>query len=302
MYRRVAVAVDGSPGAAQLVELAAGLLPFGAGRLDLVHVHTDNRPGEALEALPIYGWEQIVEYDDEIDAESAAAEEAELRERVRRLGRERNITAELHLLRGPIGETLAQHARLTSPDLFVAATQVHRRRRGSITGALVRHGGVPVLLVRTEAHRPGGMLVRRILVALDGTDFSAAILPPVMELARATGARISLVRVIPEGMSFFRPEGGTDPESYLQGIAERFPDDLPPPLPRTRAHDDPAAALLHEAQSGYDLIALATHGWSTPREWFLGSTAATLLARTSLPMLAFHPTGVHALAEAAHVY
>jgi len=291
MFTRVAVALDTSPAADRLLRFAARLVAPGYGHLDLVHIHEPVRPGQELEVLPIYGWEQVVEFDEEIDGAAFQTEALDLRAAAARLAAERRITAGVHVLRGRPAEALARHARATLPDLVVAATRpAHEHRRGA-TGTLVRRCGAPVLLLRNRP-APDPAPVDRILVALDGSAFAATILAPVIELARSTLAEVTLLRAPGEPTSSLAhlSPAFSDPEEYLQAVRAGFPPDLPRPEIRLPMHPDPAAAIMREAQCGFDLVALATHGWGGPREWMLGSTTAEVLEHSNLPVLTFHPT------------
>ncbi len=44
-----------------------------------------------------------------------------------------------------------------------------------------------------------------------------------------------------------------------------------------------------ENSTGYDIIALTTHGRSGPKRWIMGSVAERLLGATRLPLLIIHP-------------
>lgn len=291
MYTRIAIALDTTLAAERVLRFAAGLIRPGAGHLDLVHIHEPVRPGEELEALPVYGWEQIVEYDDDLDRAALAAEEVDLGTLAARLAEERGITTEVHVLRGRPGETLAWHARQTLPDLVIAPTRAEHDHRRGATGTVVRRSGAPVLLLRPP---PPGKSVRieRILVPLDGSAFAATILEPVVELARATLAEVTLLRAPGEPVSSLMhlASGPADPERYLEAVRAGFPPDLRAPEIRLPMHPDPATAILREAQCGFDLVALSTHGWGGPRELMFGSTTARVLDDSNLPVLAFHPT------------
>jgi nucleotide-binding universal stress UspA family protein len=294
MYSRIAVALDPSEHTRRILEFASGLLRPGSGRLDLVQVHEQVRPGEELEALPIYGWEQIVEYDDGIDENSLREETWRLHELAARVLQETGVQAEVHVLRGSPAETLVGYARATRPDLFVAATRPNHWRSERTAGLLVRRSGAPVLLLR-GAVVPEPVRMRRILVPLDGSDFSASILAPVIDLARATGADVTLLRCPTDRMrSVLFHDSAAEDRDQLERLREAFPYDLAPPTLCRPVHSDPAGAILREAQADYDLIAMATHGWGSAWNWCVGSTAGKVMAVSHLPVLAYHPAAVHA--------
>jgi nucleotide-binding universal stress UspA family protein len=293
MYDRVAVALGGSPLAEQLVELAARLAMPGVGRVDLVHVHEEPRPAEAFATLPIEGWEPIAVADPANDV--AVEQEADLlRDLALEVSRTTGLVAETHLLRGDPARELVRYARRSAPDLVVAAARSDDAHPDRVTSALLRRSGAPVLLLRGRV-RPAPVRIARILVALDGTPFSACILAPVIDLARATGATISLLRAPGERLGVRYPE--PDCQEYLRTVRAGFPGDLPLPDLRRPIHSDPATAILREAQCGYDLIAMATHGWGGPREWVIGSTTRKVLSASHIPVLMYHPANVAAARE-----
>ena len=101
---------------------------------------------------------------------------------------------------GPPGPEMCEEATRLSADLVVMATHgrgsFNRIWLGSVADYVVRHLSTPVLLV------PPGSLdrpvrdLREILVGLDLSSESEAILEPVSDLARLTGAQLTLFHVV----------------------------------------------------------------------------------------------------------
>jgi universal stress protein A len=93
------------------------------------------------------------------------------------------------------------------------------------------------------------------LVPLDGSAGSEAVLPTVGELARAEGAIVRLLRVVPR----------------VEAVV-RF--------------GDPVEEIVEEAESaGVDLIALATHRRTGVRRLLKGSVAERVERATAIPVL-----------------
>jgi nucleotide-binding universal stress UspA family protein len=59
---------------------------------------------------------------------------------------------------------------------------------------------------------------------------------------------------------------------------------------------DPAKEIINEAQDGYDMIMMATHGRSGLSRVLLGSVAEKVLRQAKLPVMMFKPEPVEALA------
>src|SRR5262249_21521709 len=108
-------------------------------------------------------------------------------------------------LSAPIGDPVVEIgnvARLRQADLIVMTTHgrggLSRLLLGSVAEGLVRLTGLPLLLIRAGlplASWEHGL--RRLLVPLDGSAASAAVLPAVVALAHGTRARLTLLRAVP---------------------------------------------------------------------------------------------------------
>jgi nucleotide-binding universal stress UspA family protein len=121
-------------------------------------------------------------------------------------------------------------------------------------------------------------MYRTILVALDGSPLGERALPYAAAVARATGDRLRLVRVVPG-----RTDADDAAADYLQRAAAR----LARPAPGTAVlAGDPATEILREARRAEaGLVALSTHGRSGLGRWLYGSVADALLRQADLPVL-----------------
>ncbi len=122
---------------------------------------------------------------------------------------------------------------------------------GSVADNIMRHACCPVLAMSPEAvRRP--VTIRSVLVLLDGSAASAAIVPHAEWLAHAFAAEIDYLRLVP------------------------------PPA-------NPAQAILNHIQRTQpDAVALSTHGRGFTRI-FLGGVADELVRESNLPILVFRP-------------
>jgi nucleotide-binding universal stress UspA family protein len=134
-------------------------------------------------------------------------------------------------------------------------------------------------------------MLTTVLAPLDGSPLAERVLPFALGLARATGARLLLLRAAQA-----RPRPGGDPradaldalgeaETYLDGVARRL--DAPDLTVDTAApYGDAAQAVVDEAaRRRVDLIAMSTHGRSGVGRWLFGSVADHVLRHAAAPVL-----------------
>lgn len=132
---------------------------------------------------------------------------------------------------------------------------------------------------------------KKILVPLDGSEVSEAILPEIEKLATAFEATISLLRV-----AYVHPVVYQDPtelqvaatrhaEEYLRGIEEQLKAKGFEVESHVRYGNDAEEILDHCSENGVDLIAMCTHGRSGVKRWLLGSVAEKVLRHGIKPVL-----------------
>jgi nucleotide-binding universal stress UspA family protein len=131
------------------------------------------------------------------------------------------------------------------------------------------------------------MMFRHILVPLDGSAVSAAVLPVAVLLARTDEARVTLVRVAELGSR-------EDVAPVLAGEAERLRDAGLQVETRVRWGDAAAEIVETAREESADLIVMATHGRTGLGRQLLGSVADSVMQRWRLPLLLLHPNG-HAI-------
>ena len=134
-------------------------------------------------------------------------------------------------------------------------------------------------------------MYRNILVPLDGSSLAQQIIPHVKELARLTGAEISLLRVV---LAHSFP--GTDPsneqlevlheaEDYLGGLEEQLKKEDFKVSVHVRYGHDASEILDHAKREEIDVIAMSTHGRTGLGRWVLGSVAERILRHSPKPIL-----------------
>lgn len=148
-------------------------------------------------------------------------------------------------------------------------------------------------------------MFKKILVPLDGSDLSEAILPHVSNLAKTLGSEVILLRVVtatayePVSLQMTgMPMLPTHPvperdlyaqaEGYLQRVASDY---LPDQNVTLEVSGGPTTDSILDFADGQnvDLIAMTTHGRSGLSRMVLGSVADEVVHRSHLPVLLVRP-------------
>lgn len=148
-------------------------------------------------------------------------------------------------------------------------------------------------------------MFKKILVPLDGSELSEAVLPHVKKLAETVGAEVILLRVITTPVSEYVYTGlPTFPvpslpvtsnrdlfaqaEGYLQRVAfDYFPDQ---PVTLQELGGPTTDSILGFAETQHvDLIAMTTHGRSGLSRMVLGSVTDEVVRRSHVPVLLVRP-------------
>lgn len=137
-------------------------------------------------------------------------------------------------------------------------------------------------------------MFRSILVALDDSAASAAALDQAIDLARAEGARLTLISVAapprwrPAGP--FVPPYPTDAQledearALLDRAEERVPDDVP--VATVLRSGLAEKEILERADCAcHDLIVMGSRGLGPAASLVLGSVSRAVVARSSIPVL-----------------
>lgn len=139
----------------------------------------------------------------------------------------------------------------------------------------------------------------RLLVPLDGSSLAEAILPPVITLARALDAQVTLLHVVERNApqtihGDTHLTTSTAAERYLGTLADRLRAEGI--AARAHVHDvaqgDVAACIVaHGDEFRPDLIMLSTHGRGGLRSFLFGSIAQQVLAQQRVPVFLVRPHG-----------
>lgn len=302
MFRTILVPLDGTPFAEAALPVAARLAKDGSAVLHLAcaHQHVPNFAGmEDLTIPPAF-----------LDEGLRSQESDYLTKTVRDLA-ETGKTAGYLQLDGPAGPAVCAEALRLGADLVVMATHgrgpAGRFWHGSVADYVVRHLTVPVLLVHPhgESARFADQALRGVLVALDLSTDSEAILPAAAELARLTRAPVTLMHVLVEPVfEMGQYIGPTAPQQEFEGMEtrrvealgrlEKIADRLRKWGLRVTIRVTPgisAARTLGEAfrSAEFDVLAMTTHGATGLRRLWMGSVADQLVRGATKPVLVFRP-------------
>jgi nucleotide-binding universal stress UspA family protein len=300
MMQSLLVPLDGSTYSEQSLPLATELARATGATVHLAHVHVLQAP-ESFLSNTQYRFEGL-----DLDVYEARYQE---KERAYLVGVAERVEGAAHapvdttVLEGSITDTLESYADEVRADMILIATHGREGMRrlfgGSVADALIRHTTLPVLLVHPSESQPAAELVpafRHMLVPLDGSETGATILPTVKDMAHGTGARVTLLNVVPNKVvagSLLFPVSPEDvskalenARAYLHQVADELEREGLHVDVRVEKHESPDRAIVEVANElDVDLVALATHGYGGIRRALLGSVADKVLRRTPLPIL-----------------
>ena len=129
-------------------------------------------------------------------------------------------------------------------------------------------------------------MYKKILVPLDGSKLAEQALPYARLLAGAYGAAVTLLRVSDADarLPFSASQSASDYLNYTAASLQ------PLSVESVEKIGKPAEVIVDSALADSDcLIAMATHGVTGPRRWFLGSVASKVVQSAANPILLIRP-------------
>jgi nucleotide-binding universal stress UspA family protein len=293
MYRRLLVPLDGSRLAEAVLPAVERLGQLCQATVMLLHVLERGAPAA------VHGERHLQALDE------AEAYLGGVADRLRAQG----ITVETHAHEVPEGDvprSIAAHAAEAGADLIVLCTHgsggVRQLLFGSVAQQVLKHGTVPVLLVRGAEETPGPFQPARVLVPLNGTAVAEMAAEPARRLAGLLGARLHLVMVVAtpdtqrgerQALAQALPTATRaaleleelDAADYLEGMAARLRREGAAVSTEVRRGDTSSALAEEAAEPDVGLVVLATRGLAGVQAIWAGSVTARLLARTRAPIL-----------------
>jgi nucleotide-binding universal stress UspA family protein len=313
MFTKILIPLDGSALAEQALGPAAAIARSTHAGLDLVLVH---------EPFPFGAT------DERRTVEQVTAHERYLESIVAELASGASVAPTHAVLRGPPIEMICARAHDVEADLIALTshgrTGLSRAWMGSVGDGVVRQSAVPVLMLRPRAEGPTrsrpNQVCKHILVPVEDTVFSYEILASAMDLARASGARITLLHVVqpvPTMAPDALPIDARVPfaSSMLSGSPAATVDDtatarvvdestvrlelLAQGITALGIEANADTVIGHNVAEGIidfahghvvDLIAMTTHGRGAAR-LLMGSVTDKVIRASGLPMLLYRPKG-----------
>lgn len=292
---RILLATDGSESANVAAELV-GALPLTHGsRIRVVRV-VEPPPTGAMTA-----WELVVPLDDVADDRALVADAHGDVQSIAATLRVRGFDVETGVLHGRPAEAIVADAELRMPDLVVVGNRGHsgieRMLLGSVSGEVVDHSPVPVLVGRRGT-------VRRVVIGVDGSAIAADAVEAVARWPILADAQITVVSVVPEPATWWPSTRGREPAALSARSREEV---MASALTTHQAFADEAAARLR--RSGFaptaevkigaaahvlvstvaaldaDLLIVGSHGRTGVSRWLLGSVARNVLHHATCSVL-----------------
>lgn len=210
----------------------------------------------------------------------------------------KRIKVKSEILTGDAASEIINYANNKETDLIIMSTHgrsgIKRWALGSVADRVLRGTDKPLILVRARTVSPEiscERVLRRIVLTLDGSKDSEAVIPYVEELALGINAEVVLLHVIEPSYSFhaiggFKYQGYSEKKkksmkafynNYLRGIATKFANRGIDTRHRVLFGDVTEAIVDFADKTCADLVAMTTHGRSGVKRWALGSTADRIL-------------------------
>lgn len=302
MLGTVLVPLDGSAFAEAALPVASELVTAARGRL---HVLLAHQP-----VIPVVGMWEMVGPPDQLNEEQRRRETTYLVETATGLGVLGEGPVRTHQTDARPGEAICEEAGRVGADLIVMATHgrgaLGRMWLGSVADYVVRHTNLPVLLVHPhregrpsfEAGAPG------ILVPVDLSPESEAVLETVLILARLIRAPVTLLHVVQPFFTVPEPalpypmpvdpriieQLRTDAESRIQRLAERVRKLGMQVSTRVVVGASAAGGVLDALEEpGFSMLAMTTHGARGLRRFLLGGVTDKLVRMARKPVLVLRP-------------
>lgn len=261
--------------------------------LTLIHVmqpHHEHRGPQLTDAL---GWEIARQ-------EARAYLEHHQQETARTLGR----SVEARLEQGHPAERIVGVARELGADLTVLGSHgdggVTEWNLGSTVQQVLAVIRNSVLIAHASSSAPTVVIPKRILVPLDGSLRTEAVLPTTARIASTFGAELLLVHVVQEpiasavlctdeDMELARRLAAhlvARAERYLEGIRDRLAHEVPSVRTLVLRHPNERQCLLElSQQERVDLFVVSAHGAGCDPARIFGSVTAHLVTHSVLPVL-----------------
>ena len=316
MFQRILVPLDGSLRAERAIPVAARLASASHSPIVLVRV---------IDVFLDCSWQMAGVPPDLTNALAVARINADayLKE-MAEMDAVRDLDVATKVIEGRPADAILSIARSMQADLIVMSSHGHtglkRWALGSVAQIIERHSSIPILLLRDQVGSSERLLHGMtepicVMVALDGTPLSETILPAAAGVSVALSSplpgALHLAMVVSEPLQEQGRTTGSytkaihDAQSYLGWLSKRLRRD-PQIVPNVEVtssislQSKVSETLVKLAEigaemegvspfTGYDLIAMATHGREGVDRWLHASVTEQVLDATKVPVLVIRP-------------
>jgi nucleotide-binding universal stress UspA family protein len=293
-FHRILVPLDGSELAEAVLPFAIGLASRARGTITLLHVLERHAPDKVHGQRHLQNERDALDYLERVGARCTDA----------------GVTVETHVhseLIGDVAASIAQHAAELGIDLIAISTHGWGGMRGLLLGDIaqqtLRRSNTSLLLVRPDATGTAHPFdCRELLLALEPASHGDVAIPIATWLARACGAKLRLVTVIPQprGLPVRRRAAAIfSPASTRAVLALEREDAVEYLEEKQKAIQEMGIECTAEVRTGdpvtevagmlqrksADLLILATHGQSGLGALLAGSFGPRILMRAKYPVL-----------------
>jgi nucleotide-binding universal stress UspA family protein len=200
--------------------------------------------------------------------------------------KEMGVTANQVTSTGDVAEKINSIACGEQFDLIAmsthARTGLDRWLASGVTNKIIQNATTPILILRpTGEWRSRWAQFKKLLVPLDGSEFSELALPYAKAIARKFGSEIILLSV-PTGLE---DEGfSSSIRSYLETISAQLQSEGFTSQAIVTG-TGPARTIVEVSQTEMtDVVLIATHGHSSVDQLMIGSVADRVVRQTTVPI------------------
>lgn len=303
MIRSIVVTLDGSRFAETAIGVAARLARASGAKLTFLLVHEPVMAMVPAADIPVAAGPD--------DLEMRAQQQAYLADAAGRLGLVGTTEVGYRVIDGLAGPAIAEWLDKERPDLAVMATHgrgpLSRFWLGSVADHVLRHVGVPLLLIRPREGDAVPVVDFRLstaVVPLDLSEESTRVIDPLIDLAVAMDTHLTLVHVVEPVLGI---SGAVPPypvpvpqeildttkaqaQKHLDAVADRLRAKGVRVATKVMVGLGVAGTVLHEINEGKaDFVAMTTHGAGGLRRLMLGSVADKVIRGAAKPVLVLRP-------------
>ena len=200
----------------------------------------------------------------------------------------KNIRIETATRSGSPAEGILSFANKGYPTLIIMATHgrsgLSRWAVGSVADKIVRATSLqPVMLIRANGAHPdvrAKRILKKVLVPLDGSTESEAVIPFISEIARSLQMEITFVRVVSRNNN-----GHTAADGYLKNWCNQLKEYSLSAEYYVKTGNAAEEIIDLADELASDLVAMSTRGQAATSLWSLGSVAQKVLLGGNTPLL-----------------